>query len=47
MSLAEAGDVRSALRRLATMLVLSGHKDVRYEKTAADAFTAEDLGLRS
>jgi len=34
------------VQRLAALRVLHDQMDALYEKTAAEAFTAEDLGLR-
>ena len=47
LTLPEARHLRSMVQRLAALLVLHEEMDALYEKTAADAFTAEDLGLRS
>lgn len=47
LTLPEARHLCSMVQRLAALLVLHEEMDALYEKTAADAFTAEDLGLRS
>ena len=47
LTLPDARHLRSMVQRLAALLVLQEQMDALYEKTAAEAFTAEDLGLRS
>ena len=47
LSLPEARHLRSIVQRLAALLVLHEQLDTLYEQAAADAFTADSLGLRS
>jgi hypothetical protein len=42
----EAQHLRSIVQRLAALLALRPELDAAYEEAAADAFTAEELGLR-
>ena len=47
LSLAEARHFRSMVQRLAALLVLHDRLNAAYEQASADAFTAEELGLRT
>jgi len=47
LTLAEVNHFRSMIQRLAALVALRAQLDEAYEAAAADAFTAEDLGLRS
>jgi hypothetical protein len=44
---AEARHFRSIIQRLAALLALQPELDGAYEAAAADAFSAEELGLRA
>jgi len=46
LSLAELEHLRGIVQRLAALLLLQDALDAAYEKVAADALTAADLGLR-
>jgi len=47
LTLADARHFRSMIQRLAALLALHERLDKVYEHASAEAFTAEDLGLRT
>jgi Type ISP C-terminal specificity domain/N-6 DNA Methylase len=47
LTIDEVQHLRSIVQRLATLLALQPELDAVYESAAADAFTAEELGVRS
>ncbi len=47
LSIDELDELRGIVQRIAALLVLRPQMDSVYEKASADAFTAEDLGLRA
>ena len=47
LSLDELEELRRIVQRVAALLVLRSQLDKIYEETSADAFTAEELGLRT